>query len=85
MAGVTEKPARELIREADAAPDGDGPGSPPPAAGAPDPRSQVVVQSQSTEQGAARGDGGRWRELSVRLNEGHGRCWTRASGLAGYG
>jgi hypothetical protein len=37
MAGVAETTARKLIREADAAPDGDGPGSPLPKAGVPPP------------------------------------------------
>jgi transposase len=39
MAGVAERTARKLIREADAAEEAEGAESPPPAAGAPDRRS----------------------------------------------
>jgi hypothetical protein len=52
MAGVAEKTVRELIREADAAPNGDGAQAGPPVAGGPPGPTEVAGQSGSAELGA---------------------------------
>ena len=52
MAGVAEKTARELIREAGAAADGDGATAAAPEAGAPDAPGQLAGQVRSTQPAA---------------------------------
>jgi hypothetical protein len=52
MAGVAETTARKLIREADAAPDGDGPGSPLPEAHPPPVGGCSAIAKHGVECGA---------------------------------